>query len=219
MKIEEKNYYIYKIYSEYGELIYVHGSYEKICDQEIRLLFVNKNIDIEYESNFYYSSNSIECYSELQGLLEVDKIIIKNNINKKYCNIYKDNISINDIEEDIDVFVSDFINFEILMLLTKSLDKLRYDIYEEHEDIIDEEMMLYGFIGYIMIQNNKYIISSDTNMTELIQKIYVTDDDSYNGKLCKLLKKFNIETDEIGFLEKFISINDLSKNYLIYKQK
>jgi hypothetical protein len=192
---EKFKYYIYKFTEQKNKLqIYIYGSKTKLRKKEIDEIVENRCIN--FETNHIKSEiiKEIDIYTELEGLINVDEEIFKNNtINmNKYYNI----INMQYFDEQ-----------EIFMIIQQ--DKIKH----MKNDKIDS-----CYIASININNKRYIYSNNNN--KLYDKLNILynmtkHNDNKHNKIIELLKITKIDNINIEILEKNIIIDELESR-LIY---
>lgn len=201
---ETKTYYVYKIYSKNDEdNLYIFGSFD---DMKIKKAteYVN-NMCIEFVDKFLKLEkiNEHKIYVETQGLLIVDKEIQKNNTIKngknKFYNIYKENITVVEMEKII------FMNIQCDIMMEKL----------ENFDCGNS-----GYIASINFKNNTYIFFGNNKpINQLIRLLYITPEYCENVKLADLLSKTKFNDINIKLLEKNIDENQLDYRFMYYLNK
>ena len=222
--IKKKKYYIYKFYIENddscnNDLVFVYGSFDNYIESDYDFILKNNFNDFDGKKKDYICKmESIECYYELEGLLNIDKIILTEiqYDNYKIFNIYKKETFCENYE-----FITNNLHLDTLKNIASKLDEERcivFDKYNKH--IIDIGRC--GFIIYIESKNKKYIIyNTDKSITETIIDLYKSNksNDLYQNVLSSTLNIFDFNNDKIKILNYFISSEDIYQKYLMYRHQ
>jgi hypothetical protein len=233
--INKRKYYIYKFFVDDIDLLYVYGSFNKYDEKNYNFILKNNFTDCGNSNDITCKEENIECYFELEGLLYLDKIILKeiNYSNYKDYNIfYKDSFTYENKEfiKDSKYVTEDlkkFLHLETLKNIATDLDKERSDVYNEYSENIS-----ITHSGFIICIEKKFmgdiyrdlLYATNKSVTNTIMSLYKksTKDDTISTDekiFINNLHNFNFKTDKIKFINYFVDEEDIYDKYSYYKKK